>query len=246
MALILIPGVGYVDDAVDGDELLLPGGGYVLSGAGAVDTTAPTLSSPTFTATGSTTGTAECDTDETGGTMYCVVTSSATSPSVAQVQAGQDHTGSAAAWADDAAVSGTGTQTFSATGLAPSTTYYAHFQHQDAAANDSTVESSAGDATDAAAVPGFDFDTATGLELGSRSGSALSTFGVENTVGYAVEIYLASATNAAPVVTASLTTDSAGRFARYEHASISNATAYRIVFVRNSDGAAGVTVLTST
>lgn len=115
----------------------------------AADTTAPTLTSPTFAGTGSTSGAATVSTDESNGTLYCVITQSATSPSAAQVQAGQNHSGAAADWDDSQTITTTGAKNFSPTGLAPATTYYAHFQHRDAAANDSAVSSSAGDATHA-------------------------------------------------------------------------------------------------
>lgn len=121
----------------------------------ASDSTPPTLSSPTGTKTGSTTGSGSVSTDEGNGTLYWVVTTSATAPSVAQVQAGQDHTGAAAADSGSQAVSGTGVQNVSGgfTGLSPSTTYYAHYQHQDAATNDSTVATSSSFTTDAAYSP---------------------------------------------------------------------------------------------
>ena len=108
------------------------------------DVTAPVLSSPTATATNSTTGSGSVSTDEGNGTLYWVVTTSATEPSVAQVQAGQDHTGSAAADSGSQAVSGTGVQNVSGgfTSLTAATTYYAHYQQQDAATNDSEVVAS--------------------------------------------------------------------------------------------------------
>lgn len=114
------------------------------SGAAAVsstyktsDTTAPVLSSPTATVTGSTRATVGATTNESNGTLYGVVTGSATQPSVAQIKAGQDHTGAAAAYASSQSISSTGAKTFSATGLTANTTYYAHFVHTDAATNDS-------------------------------------------------------------------------------------------------------------
>lgn len=107
------------------------------------DTTAPVLSSPTGTSTGSTTATVGATTDEGNGTLYAVVTTSATQPSVAQIKAGQDHTGAAAPWAGSQAVSSTGAKTLNATGLSASTAYYGHLVHADAAANDSNVVSSA-------------------------------------------------------------------------------------------------------
>jgi hypothetical protein len=78
-----------------------------------------------------------------------VATTSATGPSEAQVQAGEDHTGAAAADSGSQAVSGTGTQSVGATGLSAATGYYVHFQHQDAEANDSTVSTTAEITTDA-------------------------------------------------------------------------------------------------
>ncbi len=116
------------------------------------DTTAPTLSSPTGTETGSTTAQGQVSTDEANGTMYAVVSTSATPPSVAQIQAGNDSTVSAGAWSGNQSIASTGTKTFNATGLTASTSYYFYFQHRDAAANDSTVASSAQFTTDAATV----------------------------------------------------------------------------------------------
>jgi hypothetical protein len=112
------------------------------------DVTAPNLSSPTATKTGATTASGSVDTDEGNGTLYWVCTESGTAPSVAQIQAGQDNGGSAAADDGSQAVSGTGTQNISVTGLNPSTTYYIHYQQQDAATNDSTVVSSSSFTTD--------------------------------------------------------------------------------------------------
>lgn len=112
------------------------------------DTTAPTLSSPTGTKTGANTATGTVSTNEANGTLSVVVTTSATKPSIAQVRAGQTNTGSAAPWSGNQAVSSTGTKTANATGLTPSTAYYYHFQHRDAAGNDSTVETSASFTTD--------------------------------------------------------------------------------------------------
>lgn len=126
--------------------------GINVRAAGGGDVTAPTLSSPVDAADGSDAGTGSVDTDEDNGTLYFVVTQSATSPSAAQVKAGQDHAGSAADDSGSQAVSGTGTQTISGgfTGLSPSTTYYAHYMHEDAATNQSSVSSGDGFTTSAA------------------------------------------------------------------------------------------------
>jgi hypothetical protein len=137
------------------------------------DTTAPILTSAVGTQTGSTTATVGATTDEGNGTMYAVVTVSGTAPSVAQIQAGQDNSGTAAAYASSQAITTTGAKTFSATGLAASTAYYAHIQHKDAAANDSTVVSSAQFTTAAGAGA-----SAQGAGVARRNQSGINSFGL--------------------------------------------------------------------
>lgn len=118
--------------------------------AAAGDTTAPVLTSPVGTSTGATTATVGATTDEGNGTLYAVVTTSATAPSVAQIKAGQNQAGAAAPWSGSVAVSSTGAKTINATGLTASTSYYAHLVHTDAATNNSNVVSSAQFTTSAA------------------------------------------------------------------------------------------------
>ena len=102
------------------------------------DTTAPTLTSPTASATGATTASGSVTTDEANGTLYYLATANA-SESVATVKAGSSQ-----------AVSASGVQNVTLTGLTASTSYYLHFVHTDAAANDSTVATSAQFTTSAA------------------------------------------------------------------------------------------------
>ncbi len=111
------------------------------------DTTAPVLSSPTGTATGSTTATIGATTDEGNGTLYGYVSTSATPPSGTDLKAG-----TGAVWSGSASVSSTGAKTLSATGLTASTAYYAHLLHTDAATNDSNIVTSAQFTTSAAGV----------------------------------------------------------------------------------------------
>lgn len=141
------------------------------------DVTAPVLSSPVGTATGATTATVGATTDEGNGTMYAVVTTSATAPSAAQIKAGQDHTGSAAAWNSGSgqAISTVGAKTFNATGLTASTAYRAHLVHTDAAANDSNIATSAEFTTSAAS--GDDIRLQPALDL-DRGGDAASLSGL--------------------------------------------------------------------
>jgi hypothetical protein len=171
---------------------------------GGGDTTAPTLTSPDFTATGATTGTATVSTDEGNGTLFCVITTSATSPSVAQVKAGNDHTGTAAAFAAGSgsgqAVSGTGTQTVNVTGLTASTTYYAHFVHTDAAANDSTVSTDAtGDTTDTPDTTAPVLSSPVGTTTGATTATVGATTDEANGTLYGVVTTSATAPSAAQI-----------------------------------------------
>jgi hypothetical protein len=95
------------------------------------DTTAPTLTSPTATATGSTTASGTVSTNEGNGTLYYLVSANATEL-LATVKAGSSQ-----------AVSASGVQSVSVTGLTASTAYYLHYAHTDSAANDSGVANSA-------------------------------------------------------------------------------------------------------
>lgn len=130
------------EDAKGNQSAVASGDGFTTNTA--VDTTAPVLSSPTDTQTGETTAQITVDTDEGNGTLYWVLSTSASAPSKAQIKAGQMHTGAAAAASGSAAVSGTGTRTVNPTGLTYGTTYYAHFMHEDAAGNQSNVSSGNG------------------------------------------------------------------------------------------------------
>lgn len=112
-------------------------------GGGGGDVTAPNLSSASGSGASGTVAVGSVVTDEAGGTLSWVITTSATAPSAAQVKAGQDHTGSAAVDAGSQAVGTVGQQQVIASGLTPETTYYFHFQQVDASANDSDVASSA-------------------------------------------------------------------------------------------------------
>lgn len=102
----------------------------------------PVLSSTTTTSVTSTTATVGCTTDTGSGTLWAVVTTSATQPSISQIKAGQDHTGAAAVFASSQSIGSIGAKTSAATGLTASTAYYHHWV-QNAAATDSNRLSSA-------------------------------------------------------------------------------------------------------
>lgn len=114
------------------------------------DITPPVLSSPTAASTGTTSADIGVTTETPEGVLYYVLTTSATPPSKAQVKAGQNNAGAAAAWSGSQAISSIGAKTAGATGLSAGTTYYAYFMHEDATGNQSNVSAAASFATDAA------------------------------------------------------------------------------------------------
>jgi len=111
-------------------------GAYEYAGA---DTTAPVLSSPAGTKTGSSTADGSVSTDEGNGTLYYLATTNATE-SAATIKTGSSQ-----------AVIVAGTQNINFTGLSANTTYYAHYVHDDDATNESNVVSGASFTTDSAA-----------------------------------------------------------------------------------------------
>ena len=138
---------GWVVNYVETDQTsILPSGWVVNATVASADATAPNLSLATTDTITKNGLNCKVTTDEGNGSLYCIVTTSGTTPSVAQIQAGTDNNDVAAAFsnhASPATVSGTGVQTVAATGLVAETAYYAHFQHQDAATNDSVPTSTA-------------------------------------------------------------------------------------------------------
>jgi hypothetical protein len=111
-----------------------------------------TLTSPSGTATGSSSATLSVSSDTGSGTLYDIASTSSTAPSVAQIQAGDDSSGSLSAYHTSQTVTATGTQTSSATGLTASTTYYPYFQ-QHTTAGDSVVVAGASFTTSAGGPP---------------------------------------------------------------------------------------------
>jgi len=101
------------------------------------DVIAPVLSLLSMYSTGATTAAGSVTTDENNGTIYWVTTTSITQPSIAQIKAGLDHLGAAAADNGTIAISTVGEQPISNSGLTESVTYYVHAVHTDTALNDS-------------------------------------------------------------------------------------------------------------
>lgn len=153
-ATLLTPGTTYyvhlmiVDEAGNRSAVISTTGLATAAG----DVIAPVLSSPTGAASGANGYTGTVSTNEANGVLYRVVTTSATSPSAAQVRAGQNHTGAAASAAGSQPVTATGAQAFSGSGLSGATTYRIHMMHEDAAGNRSAVATSAAFTTSSAAV----------------------------------------------------------------------------------------------
>lgn len=111
----------------------------VFAGITVSDATAPTLSSPTDAASGATAANISVSTDEANGTLYWYISTSATPPSAADLKAG-----TGAVTSGNQAVSATGIQSASASGLTAETAYYTYFLHRDAAGNDSSIAAADG------------------------------------------------------------------------------------------------------
>lgn len=95
------------------------------------DVTAPTLTSPTATASGPNTAGGTVTTNEGNGTLYYLFSQNAVESAPAVKAAASQ------------SVTATGVQSVSVVGLTSLTTYYAHYLHRDAAGNDSNVVTSA-------------------------------------------------------------------------------------------------------
>lgn len=127
-----------------GAAVTIPAEPFYAATVSEVDVTAPTLSSAAGTG-----GLGVCSgsvsTNEGNGTLFAVATASATQPSVAQIKAGQDHTGAAALRVVSQAVTAAGAQAIpsGAIGGGAGTRFW-HFVHPDNAGNDSNRLSSAG------------------------------------------------------------------------------------------------------
>lgn len=136
-----------------GYEWLVENGGSSASDMSAVvyapAASAATLSSPTSASVTQTGATIGATTDDATGTLYGVVTTSATAPSATQIKAGQDHAGSAAAGSGSNASLSVGANTIAITGLTAATTYY-YYLVQDNGADSNVVN---GTFTTAVAAP---------------------------------------------------------------------------------------------
>lgn len=220
------------EDAAGNQSAVASSASFVVAAAG--DTTPPVLSSPVGTATGSATATVGATTDEGNGTLYAVVTTSATQPSVAQIKAGQNNGGTAAAWAGSVAVSSSGAKTLNATGLTASTTYYAHLVHTDAAGNDSNRVSSGSFTTSAPSTA-----TLTSSPLKDNTGALH--------LGAPFEAFVLHVTTGALILRKTgLTSHASTGVVTFSDAALAASTQYRVVWRRTNTGAQGVELLTAT
>jgi len=105
------------------------------------DETPPEVGTPVAAAVAGTTLTVAAPTTEAGGTVYAVLTTTSNAPSVAQVKAGDDHTGADAIEPFETRIEH-GMVVAHFAGLTDATGHYAHVVHTDAAGNDSLVASS--------------------------------------------------------------------------------------------------------
>jgi hypothetical protein len=105
-----------------------------------IDTALPTLTAPGGVMLAATTATLSVTVNEASGTLYYVVTGSATPPTAAQIKLGQNNTGAAAIYAGSQAASPSGAKTATATGVTDGTRY-AYYMQEDTAGNQSSVSS---------------------------------------------------------------------------------------------------------
>lgn len=189
------------------------------------DTTPPTLSSPTATATGSTTASGSVSTNEAGGTLYKYASINS-SETAATVKASGTTT----------TVTASGSQTgLSFSGLSPSTTYYAHYVHRDAAGNDSTVASSASFTTSA----GADVTPPTmsgSITVGTVTSSSIQISWPAGSDNIAVTSYEVSSNNGSSY------TDTGSTSLTYTFTGLTASTSYQLA-VRSKDAAGNVSPL---
>lgn len=112
-----------------------------MGGTSAPVDNSPTLSGASGAATGANSASGSVTTNEAGGTLYWLF-STASTATAAQVKAGSSK-----------AVTASGVQNVSASGLTASTQYYLHFLHRDSAGQDSAVVTALPFTTQAAGTP---------------------------------------------------------------------------------------------
>jgi hypothetical protein len=180
-------GVGVTDATYGATDIMgtaRPAGAYDIGAwqsPAAPDTVGPTLINPTSMSTGTTTGTASVSTNEANGTLRTLFTTNAT-----EVLATIKASGAAQA------VTALGVQTVPASALAPSTTYYPHHLHTDAAGNDSNVLNGLSFTTSA---PGDTTPPDLSLPTATATGATTGT-GTVNTTEAGGALYYYVSTNA--------------------------------------------------
>lgn len=137
--------------------------------------TVPSLTGQTVTQVSNTSGTPKVTTDKASGTVYMVCVANNDTPSVAQIKAGQNSSGSAAINAQSQSVTVSGVQTFTTvTGLTTDTPYDFWFVHNTTTGDSSAVKADFTPTLGALnAIQSFDAGTVT--ELGgtwTNSGNA--------------------------------------------------------------------------
>ena len=122
---------------IGGASLLLPRPSRAFLPRGIISVGGPVLSSPTGARTpssaGGTNASLSVSTDTGAGTLYWVLSTSATPPTPTQIQAGQDSSGSPAPVSGNQAVSATGVQNASTSSAAIATKSYAYFNQKNGA-----------------------------------------------------------------------------------------------------------------
>jgi hypothetical protein len=193
------------------------------------DTTPPTLSSPTALKTGSTTATGTVTTNDGTGVLRYYVSANASESQATLLASGTTQ-----------AVTATGVQNVSKTGLTPSSTVRFHYMHTDPSGNQSTVWSSATITLDAAPSGGsFLTNQLVNRAIDPTSGQ---TGGVlqASQAGWEVCVHdNASGALIGSKVTG-LSTNSLGKLAISNHAGTTAGTVYRLDYYNTVTGMFGV------
>lgn len=161
--------IDYVAVATAGDTAPLPA-------------SVPVLATPTAQNNGETAFTGTVSSDQSAGTLYFVATTSATPPTDTQIKAGQNGAGAAAPSSGNQAITASGTQNVSGSGLTASTTYYVHYISNTGGV-DSNISSSTSFTTDAVAGPAPSLSAATAQANGANGFTGtVDSVGAEGTL----------------------------------------------------------------
>jgi uncharacterized repeat protein (TIGR02543 family) len=141
----------------------------------AADITPPTLSSVAISSVADTSASLTATSNE-AGTVYYVITGSATAPSKAQIIAGKNESGATPFAFGNATVTAASAKAFAVTGLSAFTKYYYHVVATDAAANQSAIASGSFATIGSGCLARYTFENALTDSVGAHTLSGTATY----------------------------------------------------------------------